>query len=1021
MNIKAQWLGFLFSLALVLFLSAQCFVSDANAAAWPSGSDFLVGVAGQVSYREATWWSGYGGSDADIERQIHLVAEMGSKIYRLNAQSYTEDIIEKVITLCEKYGIAVMLIVDINSGAGVVAGSFKGRVKYYQVNNEMDGKCIDWWNNGTEISHFKMSTDIPRPPDDQCLDLWITRAIKGIKAVRAEDPGAKVLINGTWTHYGFLEYAFKRFKEESVDIDLIGWDWYSNDEKNRGGVHVGDGFNSVAKHIYNTYKKDIIICEYNRWIKDFDEVSVGGSQYVPHLPGNGNKKIDLFEEDNMDTLMGPYLVNNIQYLYNNRAENHIKGLIIYELIEEPGLLLTSGQDDWAEAKFGITYAKMLTPNDPYARNYQILGPKKAYYDVQQLLGGGSVPIQRLNPPATLPEYTITASVIDVSPSGTILSSQAGGTVTGGDVYKENSVVTLTATANPGCEFLGWYRGGIRISKNTAYTFTAYENANNTVRDSSDGKFAYEARYEFSGGAHEGAITAITPAEARRGTNNVSVTINGTNLLAGSTAKLVNGSNTITANTVTYDSSNKLIAAFNIPSAATVGNYNLILSSSGYVSDVTKNAIFLVLGDSMSISSVTPAAGIKGTTLNVSVTGTDIKSGATIKLVNGSTVINGTAVTQNGTTEITASFALPASIANETKFDLTVRNMSGDYVTKPQAVTVYDALTVTNFTPLSANAGSAVNLTVNGTGFITGQSKVILKNAANESITITPNVTSLSATQIAATFTAPSSAGTWKVYVSAYNGGSEYAAASNMTISNSTTYNLFAYEGAIIEFPVISRDSAQNTGMMIVSERTFSEDVAIDVKQHGSLAPADSYVRELSHTNIGVIIDAQGKKPEREIELRIPYNNSDITGMNEDSLVISRYDEERQVWVPLKSKADNVKKQIIAYLDHLSIFAIMGTASAVKAFEDVKYYPNPLQPSKGLNYSKMNFSNMPAGTRIKIYTMLGQVVRELRADASGMAVWDGKNNAGEKAASGVYIVYMEDGNGNKKRIKVAVER
>jgi len=94
---------------------------------------------------------------------------------------------------------------------------------------------------------------------------------------------------------------------------------------------------------------------------------------------------------------------------------------------------------------------------------------------------------------------------------------------------------------------------------------------------------------------------------------------------------------------------------------------------------------------------------------------------------------------------------------------------------------------------------------------------------------------------------------------------------------------------------------------------------------------------------------------------------------------------------------------------------------VKTFNDVKYYPNPIQPSKGPNYSKMNFSNMPAGTRIKIYTMLGQTVRDLEADASGMAVWDGKNNAGEKAASGVYIVYMEDGNGNKKRIKIAVER
>jgi hypothetical protein len=158
-----------------------------------------------------------------------------------------------------------------------------------------------------------------------------------------------------------------------------------------------------------------------------------------------------------------------------------------------------------------------------------------------------------------------------------------------------------------------------------------------------------------------------------------------------------------------------------------------------------------------------------------------------------------------------------------------------------------------------------------------------------------------------------------------------------------------------------------------------------------------------------------------MELRIPYNESDITGMNEDGLVIARYDEEKQVWIPLKSKVDSENKQIIAYIDKVSVYAIMGTTNAAKAFENMKYYPNPLQPSKGLNYSRMHFANIPAGTRIKIYTMLGKEVRELEADASGMAVWDGKNNTGEKAASGVYIVYMEDRDGNKKRIKVAVER
>jgi len=728
MKIKTQLSGLFFLFALVLCLSAQCFVSDVYAAVpWPNDPDFLVGAAGHPGWGQPTFWSGYGSSDAEIERQVHLLAEMGAKIYRLDAHDFTSDILERVITLCERYGIAVLAIVNVGSGANV-PNQFKGRVKYYQVNNEMNVQAHKSASlDGTELSHFWMSADTePLPADKKYLDVMISSAIQTIKIIRAEDPDAKILINGTWIHYGFLDYAFAEFAKAGVDIDLIGWDWYSDMEGNRDGfspaaMTVRDGLNSAAKYMHDTYGKEIIICEYNMWVYNFDKTSIGGSKYVPFLPGNGNGKIDPFEEDNIDVLMGPYLVNNIQYLYNNRAENHIKGIMIYELIEEPG------QPNPFEAKFGITYSKMLTPT---GRNYQILGPKKAYYDVQKLLGGGFVPIQRLNPSAALPEHTITASVIDQDTDGAILSSQAGGKVTGSGIYRENSVVTLTAAANTGYEFLGWYRGGIRISKNSVYKFTAYEDADNTDRDGAAGKFLYEARYVFKG----------------------------------------------------------------------------------------------------------------------------------------------------------------------------------------------------------------------------------------------------------------------------------------------------AYEGTVITFPVISQDGAQNTGTLTVPAKTFGANVEIDVKQYSKfiLAPEDSYVRKLSHTNIAVIIDSQGK-PEKEMELRIPYNNSDITGMNEDTLVIARYDEEKQVWVPLKSKVDKDNKQIIAYIDKISIYAIMGTANDAKAFEKMKYYPNPIQPSKGMSYAKMNFTNMPAETSIKIYTLLGQLVRELKADASGTAVWDGKNNVGEKVASGVYIVYMEDRDGNKKRIKVAVER
>jgi len=475
----------IFTLFMSLFgLAAFVVRADALPAGvpWPNDPDFLVGVAGHPAAGEFT---GYGGSDADIERQIHAAAEMGARIYRLDGSGMAIDFLEKVITLCERYDMEIMLVAASESSAETLTKRFKGRVKYYQVRNEMCFQSIKT-EPGTQISHYRMSTD-PDAGDNKCLDLLVNEAVDIIKRIRAEDPDAEVLINSTWIHYGMLDYAFARFEEEGIDVDLIGWDWYSNYETNRSNLsdhpYLADGFNSFAKYLHDRYNKDIIICEYNMWMRSFDSPTFNFNG-VPY-PGNGNDRLDSFEEENLETLAGPYLVKNLQYLYDNRNENHIKGLIIYELLEQ------TLHSNPFEAKFGMNYVKPLNRSQ---RQYQILGPKPQYYDVQKLLGGGFTLIERLTPSATIPEYMITASVLDEDLDGAIISSQKGGTVTGSGMYSENTVVTLTAAADPGCEFLGWYRGGIRISKNLVYQFTAVENANNDNRDSADGKFLYEARF-----------------------------------------------------------------------------------------------------------------------------------------------------------------------------------------------------------------------------------------------------------------------------------------------------------------------------------------------------------------------------------------------------------------------------------------------------------------------------------------------------------------------------------------------
>jgi flagellar hook assembly protein FlgD len=70
---------------------------------------------------------------------------------------------------------------------------------------------------------------------------------------------------------------------------------------------------------------------------------------------------------------------------------------------------------------------------------------------------------------------------------------------------------------------------------------------------------------------------------------------------------------------------------------------------------------------------------------------------------------------------------------------------------------------------------------------------------------------------------------------------------------------------------------------------------------------------------------------------------------------------------------------------------------------------------------MVFESLMAGSTIDIYTITGEKVIGL-ADSTtvGSIVWNGNNEAGAKAASGIYVAVIKNGT-EVKKIKIAVER
>lgn len=152
-------------------------------------------------------------------------------------------------------------------------------------------------------------------------------------------------------------------------------------------------------------------------------------------------------------------------------------------------------------------------------------------------------------------------------------------------------------------------------------------------------------------------------------------------------------------------------------------------------------------------------------------------------------------------------------------------------------------------------------------------------------------------------------------------------------------------------------------------------------------------------------------------LSISYANANIAGLTPSQFIIARFDAAQNVWVPLHSSVDESNQVVRAQTAHFSLFQVMQSAPS-NTVSTAKAFPNPLRPSLG--HRAMTFIRLPADSRIRIYTLKGALIKELAANASGMVSWDGTNQSGAAAVSGVYFV-LAQGAGESRTLSVAVER
>ncbi|MDD5687363.1 MAG: chitobiase/beta-hexosaminidase C-terminal domain-containing protein [Elusimicrobia bacterium] len=159
---------------------------------------------------------------------------------------------------------------------------------------------------------------------------------------------------------------------------------------------------------------------------------------------------------------------------------------------------------------------------------------------------------------------------------------------------------------------------------------------------------------------------------------------------------------------------------------------------------------------------------------------------------------------------------------------------------------------------------------------------------------------------------------------------------------------------------------------------------------------------------------------RAVNITIPYAAADIGTLNEDGLRIYYWTGTDWDLVSGVQTVDKVNNTITATVKHFSTYRILGSYVSVD-MSNVKVYPNPFNPDTAV-LGKLKIINLPMNSNMKLYTVAGRLVRELKEvdfGNLGWLEWDGKNDDGDKVARGVYIYQLEDAAGNKKTGKIGL--
>ena len=178
--------------------------------------------------------------------------------------------------------------------------------------------------------------------------------------------------------------------------------------------------------------------------------------------------------------------------------------------------------------------------------------------------------------------------------------------------------------------------------------------------------------KFSVGLPTPTVTSISPASGFLGTA-PTVTLKGTNFVSGSGTTVKISAGGVTASNVNVQSDTSLTATFTIPPSASTGNYFVFVSTPQ--GGDSNSVQFAVSAATPTLTSISPANGLRGTSTQVTLTGTNFAADSTkVTVTPAGITVSGVSVTSS--TSLTATFTVDPA-ANLGNYSVVATTPAGD--------------------------------------------------------------------------------------------------------------------------------------------------------------------------------------------------------------------------------------------------------------------------------------------------------------------------------------------------------